>query len=306
MTIDLSICLCTFKRPVLLDQLLLALSQQDRAGLSVEIIIVDNDPLASAQPVFARWQDKLGIPATLLHETTPNISMARNRAFHAASGTYILWIDDDETPAAGWINNMFTTLRDFEADAVFGPVLPRYTQDTPDWIREGGYFERRRFPTGTRIGRQDARTGNVLMHRETVAAIPGPFDTSFGRTGAEDTVLFNQLLAQGARFIWCDEASVSEEVPQERATLSWLLKRSYRLGQTYILSEILVIHGLDRFLRASYLVLRATVQLGLSVCLALLFAPVSRTKSVRWLRVATSQCGKLSTLLGHRYHEYGN
>jgi len=304
--IDISICICTFRRPVLLDQLLQALTQQCCTDLRVEVIVVDNDPAGSAAAVLHDWQHRFPLPLRCHHEPRPNIAQARNIAVHSARGEWVLFIDDDEAPQAQWISQLVATQRRYNADAVFAPVLPRYLPDTPAWIRQGDFFQRRRFATGTVISCKDARTGNVLIRRSKLMAIAGPFDIAFGRTGAEDTMLFGDMSAQGASFIWCDEATVSEEVPAQRANLNWLLRRSYRLGQTYVLSEIVRLHGLAHARRATQLGLRALLQLLVAAALTLLSLPVSRIVSVRWLRTTLAQCGKLSALVGHRYHEYGN
>jgi succinoglycan biosynthesis protein ExoM len=304
--IDISICICTFRRPALLDQLLTALTEQACDGLRVEVVVVDNDPAGSAAAVLRDWQSRMPMPLHARHETTPNIAQARNAAVHTAQGEWVLFIDDDEAPDADWIRHLVHTQREYNADAVFAPVLPRYLADTPDWIRAGDFFNRRRFATGTAITTKDARTGNVLIRRSKLMAVPGPFDTAFGRTGAEDTMLFRDMLANGASFIWCDEATVSEEVPAQRANLNWLLRRSYRLGQTYVLSEIARLGGLQRFARAAQLGVRALIQLLIAAGVTLLALPFSRLAAIRWLRTTLAQCGKLSALAGHRYHEYGN
>ncbi|MBB3211091.1 succinoglycan biosynthesis protein ExoM [Herbaspirillum sp. Sphag1AN] len=303
---DISICICTFRRPLLLDQLLHALRLQARGELRIEVIVVDNDPQASALPVLTRWQSQLPVTLRHYHQAIPNIAETRNLAVQQAQGQWVLFIDDDEAPDADWILKIVAAQERYQADVVFAPVLPRYRADTPDWIRAGDFFNRPRYLTGTVIGISDARTGNVLIRRQSLLAIPGPFDAAFGRSGAEDTMLFRDMLANGARFVWCDEATVSEEVPAERAKLSWLLRRSYRLGQTYMRSELVRLATLPRLLRATQLGLRALLQLVVAALLSLLLLPVSRIKAIRWLRTTLAQCGKLSALLGHRYHEYGH
>lgn len=307
---DISICICTFRRPELLDQLLAALTEQSCDALRIEVVVVDNDPAHSAAPVLRDWQSRFPAPLHVRHESTPNIAQARNAAVHTAQGEWVLFIDDDEAPDPDWIRHLVATQREYHADAVFAPVLPRYRDDTPAWIREGDFFNRRRFATGTVITTKDTRTGNVLIRRSKLMAVSspngGPFDAAFGRTGAEDTMLFRDMLEHGAKFVWCDEATVSEEVPAQRANLNWLLRRSYRLGQTYVLSEIARLRGLPRLLRAGQLGARALLQLLLAAGISVASLPFSRSMSIRWLRITLAQCGKLSALAGHRYHEYGN
>jgi len=299
-----SVCICTFKRPALLGVLLAELERQIGAAAGVEFVVADNDPAHSAREVLAQWAQRL--PLRALHVPVPNIAAARNAVVGAARAPWLAFIDDDESPDAGWLYKLRAAQSAHAADVVFAPVLPRYVPGTPDWLRLGGFFDRPRFATGTAITTRDARTGNVLLRAGLVKALgPTPFDVAFGRTGAEDTVLFRALLARGARFIWCDEATVQEEVPLARANTGWLLRRSYRLGQTYMVSETHQLRGAAWLKRAGFLGLRAAGQLLVAGMLALVLVPFSRIRSFRWLRATLAQLGKLSALAGHRYHEYG-
>lgn len=307
MTEDLprvSVCICTFKRPALLAGLLAELERQIGSSAGVEFVVADNDPAHSARAVLAEWSARL--PLRALHVPVPNIAAARNAVVAAARAPWLAFIDDDESPDAGWLDRLVAAQARFDADVVFAPVLPRYVAGTPDWLRLGGYFDRPRFPTGTRIGTRDARTGNVLLRAAQVRAMGDtPFDVAFGRTGAEDTVLFRELLARGAVFVWCDEATVQEEVPLARANSAWLVRRSYRLGQTWAVSETFQLRGGAWLGRACGLGLRAAAQGVVATSLALLLSPFSRIRAFRWMRIAVAQLGKLSALAGHRYHEYG-
>ena len=299
-----SVCICTFKRPALLVLLLAELERQIGADAGVEFVVADNDPEHSAREVLAEWAQRL--PLRSVHVPVPNIASARNAVVAAARAPWLAFIDDDESPDPGWLDKLRAAQQKFDADVVFAPVLPRYVEGTADWLRLGGYFDRPRFATGTRIGTRDARTGNVLLRADQVKALGAtPFDVAFGRTGAEDTVLFRELLARGAVFVWCDEATVQEEVPLARANSGWLLRRSYRLGQTWAVSETYQLRGGAWLARACSLGARATLQLLVAVGLALVLWPFSRIRSFRWVRIGVAQLGKLSALAGHRYHEYG-
>lgn len=303
--VDISVCICTFKRPALLDALLRAVSRQARGGLALEVIVVDNDPLRSADPVLHAWQARGDIVLKALHVDTPNIALARNAAVHAAQGDGIVFVDDDEEPDPGWLTALIAAQQRYNADAVFGPVLPRYHPATPAWIRDGGYFDRPRYPSGTPVPVRDARTGNVLVRRGVLMALDGPFDPDYGRTGGSDTVLFGRLLSRGASLVWCDEATVQEVVPPERAKLDWILRRAFRGGQSFVRSDLKLRGGLARLGRAAYLAARALVQLAVALLCALALLPFTRTRAVRWLRTAAAQAGKLAALAGHRYQEYG-
>lgn len=303
--ITLSICICTYKRPHLLSDLCLQIDKQVINKDTTEIIVVDNDPAHSAKDILTSLQSSLNTPLIFTHEAVANIASARNKAISMARGEWVLCIDDDETPDNNWISGMLNAQQHYQADAVFAPVIPSYLPSTPQWIVDGHFFDRPRYPTGTEISVNDARTGNLLINKSLLADIDGPFDTKFGRTGAEDTMLFRILKQKGARFIWCDEASVHEIVPDQRANLNWLLKRSYRLGQTYILTEMAMLSGKKRWYRGCYLFCRSLAQFGIALTLTLCFS-FNRIIAIRWLRITASQCGKISALFGHQYFEYGN
>lgn len=304
-TPDISVCICTFRRPEQLQALLTRLGQQQPVpGLPhCEIVVVDNDPAHSARPVLQTLATQL--PLRYVHLPQANISAARNAAIRLAQGQWLAWIDDDELPEPNWLFELAQTQRTHAADVVFAPVLPVYPAQISPWLRTGGYYERPRFATGTVIGISDARSGNVWIRAQALADLPGPFDTAFGTTGGEDSLLFRQLQARGLKFIWCDSAPVHEALPPDRAQPRWLLQRSYRVGQIWMRCELHALQGASRIRRAWGLGLRAGVQLGVALVLAGLCWPLSRTRGFHWLRTAWAQVGKLSALFGQRQHAYG-
>ncbi|PXX47453.1 glycosyltransferase family 2 protein [Undibacterium pigrum] len=313
---ELSICICTYKRPELLRRLLQAILTQSLHGVpngpEIEVVVVDNDSLQSASTVLAEMAVSFDGRLKALNLANSNISLARNAAIAAASGQWIVMIDDDEVPIPDWLEQLLKVQKSEQADVVFAPVLPEYSATTPAWIREGGYFDRRRMPTGTKIDHKDARSGNVLIRRSVLLSISatqtggeGPFDPAFGTTGGEDTMLFRRLDKLGAVMVWCDEAPANEFIPADRATAKWLLQRSYRTGQLFIRTELAMQEGGKKIAAALMLGARACLQFFLALLFALLLLPLKYLRSFSWLRVAASQLGKLSYFWGSASHAYG-
>jgi len=301
---DISLCLCTFRRPALLDTLLADLARQDRLGLTCELIVVDNDPQQSAASVLDTWRATFPFELRPLHVPEPNIALARNAAVQAARGEFIVFIDDDEQPSDAWLAQLIQTQRSSQADVVIGPVEGRLPPDAPDWMARGGFFAAPSMPTGTRLRYTQAYSGNCLLRAAMLARLKGPFDPAFGVTGGSDTMLFRDAELAGATIIWSEEARVSEEVPPSRANLRWILRRGYRGGQSFIRSDLARRRGWDRAGRTLWLGLRATAQLLIAGALALACLPFSKARGIRWLRTACAQLGKLGALAGHRYLEY--
>lgn len=232
---EVSVCICTYKRPELLLQLLESLAKQTFPLANFEVIIVDNDKSASASQAIMQAAQRY--PALVVRyeiEPTQGIAYARNKTVALADGELLAFIDDDEWAVSHWLSDLVESMTKFEADAVLGPVIPQYPARTPGWVIRSRFFERPRFATGTFIGSETCRTGNALVKASWVKSRQSlPFDERLAQSGGEDSDLFKWLEEQGGKFIWCDTAVVHEEVPLSRQTLSFMLQRGLRVSTTY-------------------------------------------------------------------------
>ena len=223
----ISICVCTFRRPDALLRLLRSLGRLDPATPAHEIIVVDNDAAMTAAPAIRQARAE-GLEVRSAVEPWRGIARARNRSVEPAIGEYVAFIDDDEEAAPDWIVRLWDEVVRHCADGGIGPVVPSFDPPTPRWLAEGRFFERPRFPTGTILRPGYLRTGNALVRRRALMALPGPFDERYDLGGGEDTDLFARLIHAGARFIAVDDAVVYEHLPAARATVRWLLERRFR------------------------------------------------------------------------------
>jgi succinoglycan biosynthesis protein ExoM len=226
----ISVCVCTFRRPKLLGQLLESMRSQAVESCSVDVVVVDNDEERSAHETVLRFAAGTGIATTYYCEPQRSISLARNRAVREATGGLVAFIDDDERPSERWLTELYRTLNDFGADGVLGPVLPEFPAGAPLWLRKGRFLDRRRLRTGTRIAEGDCRTGNVLLRRSVFGEGECWFDPELGRTGGEDSDFFRRQVGSGRVFVWCDEAVVHETVTPDRWTCSFQLRKLWRAG----------------------------------------------------------------------------
>ena len=226
------VCVCTYKRPQLLERLLKQLQGQRTGGcFTYSVLIVDNDPEQSAKHMVVSWKIKSLVPIDYYVEPEKNIARARNKAVQNARGDFAAFIDDDEFPNEDWLLNLYKTCHEFHADGILGPVIPYFETEPPRWIIKGKLCERESFRTGTRIRNPKyTRTGNVLLHRDIFVDKESLFDPRFGKTGGEDVDFFKRMIQKGNVFVWCNEACVNEIVPPERFKRSYLLKRALLRG----------------------------------------------------------------------------
>lgn len=231
----ISVCICTYRRPELLNRLLTALSQQETKNLfSYSVVIADNDEQHSARQLVHDFAAGTGMDITYCVEPRRSISYARNKALEYAKGDAIAIIDDDEFPPRDWLYSLLKALRDYEAGGVFGPVRPHFDAEPPSWLIKGRFCDRPEHQTGYIMPWNECRTGNVLIGKNIIEGIEPVFSPAFG-AGASDIDLFRRLIDRGCKFIWCNEAPVYEVVSPNRWKRSFMIKRALLRGRIALL-----------------------------------------------------------------------
>ena len=225
----ISVCICTYRRPQLLQRLLREVLSQETNGLfTYSVVVVDNDSLRSAESVVSQFASESNIPLMYCVEPRQNISLARNAAISHATGDYVAFIDDDEFPIKSWLLFLFVACNEYRVDGVLGPVKRHFDERPPQWIVKGNFYERPVYRTGTALDEEEGRTGNVLVKSVIFQGQEQPFRPEF--RGGGDKEFFRRMIKSGYRFIWSAEAVAYEVVPPIRWRRTFLLKRALFRG----------------------------------------------------------------------------
>lgn len=299
-----SICIITCLRSEGLRRLLAGIASQRFTKIPVpdlEVIVVDNDVDQSARSVI-QTIDR-GFPYQLRYEVEEQrgIPFARNHSVACASGDtdFIAFIDDDEVPDVMWLEQLLLTQQIYQADAVVGPVLPKFSHRVHDWIQVGKFFERPRYPSGFEL--LAAATNNALVKAEVLRQLDFIFDERLALTGGSDWHLFRRLHGMGYKLIWANEALVYEWVPESRTNLRWILQRGYRCGNTEALCELNLNPSVSVFLTFVFKGVRRIVR-------GLLLVPLSYVQGkhifFKNLKYISHSFGMISGVLGTYYEEY--
>ncbi|ACG77564.1 glycosyl transferase, group 2 family protein [Phenylobacterium zucineum HLK1] len=291
-TVDVAVC--TYRRPAVAETLASIARQALAPDVRVRVIVADNDEQPEARARVLAAAKALALEVAYVHAPARNISLARNACLEAAEAPFLAFIDDDETASEGWLAALLAEAEAGGWDAVLGPVRAVYGPQAPPWMAAGDFHSTRPVQAGGRILKGYA--GNVLVRRETVERLGLRFDLALGRQGGEDDDFFYRLTDAGGTIGYAPDALAFEPVPEQRASLKWLLKRSFRTGQT---------HG-SRLRRRSPGAAGRLVQSGLAaakggVCLAgaaaSAFSPARRG---RWLVRGALHAGVVARLAGWR------
>jgi glycosyltransferase involved in cell wall biosynthesis len=225
----IAVCVCTYRRPILLKRLLEHLAGQETKGrFSYSIVVADNDTAQSALPVVNEFASGSGSPIRYCVEPRQNIALARNKALENAEGDFVAFIDDDEFPEKDWLWVLLSTCESYNVDGVLGPVKRHFDEPPPKWLEKSHFYDRRVNPTGTILQWPEGRTGNVLFRRNILDGAEPAFQQQF-RAG-EDKDFFRRKIEQGHSFIWSADAVVYETVPPARWKRRYMLRKALLRG----------------------------------------------------------------------------
>jgi HAD superfamily hydrolase (TIGR01662 family) len=187
-----SVVIPTVGRPSL-RQLLDDLAAQPAAAAPLEVIVVDDRPLAApgeAAPV-ALELPPLPCPARVVRTGGRGPAAARNAGWRSARGGWVAFVDDDVRLPGGWAETLVADLAAAPADvgAVQGRIsvpLPSHRRPT-DWERNTAGLESALWATA-----------DMAYRRDALARIHG-FDERFPLAYREDADLAVRVQAAGWR-----------------------------------------------------------------------------------------------------------
>ncbi len=228
---DITICVCTFRRPQIIDTLASLMAMNAPPDCRVSVLVVDNDHSPSAQKLVEGFAASSRFDIRYLHCPAGNISLARNGALDNCESRYLAFIDDDEIASEDWLRNLARVAQNDALDVVLGPVQAVYRPQAPEWMRVLSIHSTKQVWVDGHI--KSGYSSNVQVDLECPAVSGLRFDPELGQTGGEDTKYFTQVFRRGGKIGYAADALVQEDVPESRACFSWLLKRRFRMGQTH-------------------------------------------------------------------------
>jgi len=288
---DVVICIPTFKRPQSLKRLLDAIAVLETRA-DVAVLVADNDAEGQAGFTLANAMApgfRFPLRAVIVHSR--GIANVRNTLIEEAlkdAPRFLAMIDDDEWPEANWLDGFLRVAEETGAGVLQGSILFNHPAQA-DIVRASGAAEMLQ------------GAGNLLIAREVLEAMPQPwFDPAFALGGGEDRDFFERLARMGVAFAWADEARCLGEVPESRASLSWMLRRAYSIGNSDM--RVLLKHrpGLSTHFCES---LKIAGALLLSLPLAVILA-LNPNRRLAPLTKICRAAGKLTAMAGLRYNEY--
>ncbi len=301
--VRVAILIVTRQRPTMLEKLLKSLGGLSFSALTLNItvVVVDNDPKASACQICADARNFLPYELLYLIENRTGIPFARNRAVAAVvnQNDCVVFVDDDETVEPNWLEELILAKQMYRADIVAGPVMSVLPPRAPDWAHKGRLFDHLRYETGKEL--TWCGSGNVLISAHVFLRLNPWFDERLALTGGSDRQFFQRASQAGLRIVWTDKAIVREEVPSSRIRIGWVIKRMFRQGISNAFSDIDLSTGGFMRLRIG---MRGAAWIVLGIVLLPLGMVTGTHRLVQYARYVAYGFGQWSALRRRLYNEY--
>lgn len=229
------------------------------------IVAVDHNP-----GLCARLDRELTGIEIVDHRGVAGAGGTRNAGAELATAPLLAFLDDDVRARHGWLRELLAPLRDPGVVGAGGMTVPAWSGSRPAWFpEEFGWVVGASFAGLPRDAApvRNVWSENMIVRRDAFAAVGG-FRPGFGKLGLtslteDDTDLCIRIGAglPGARWMYVPTAVVDHEVPPERTTFAYFLRRSYLEGAGKVKMSALL--GADRDLRDERAYLARTLPRGI-------------------------------------------
>jgi GT2 family glycosyltransferase len=228
-----SVIIATHARPASLERLIASLAPGLASGTR-EIIIAENGTPTPTQLATE------GVALKHLHEPRPGKCRIQNRAIDQAVGEILVFLDDDVTVAAGYLDaveSFFDTHREFAG--MRGRILAAEDPDTkvgPMAV----YLDLPIADDGDSVIEVRGVLGANMAFRATALRKVGPFDERLGPGAGgheEETEMSARLRAAGFRIGYAPQALAYHEVDRSRADRERFIRIARERGRCRMLHE---------------------------------------------------------------------
>lgn len=198
------------------------------------IVVIDHN-----QKLMSKAASEIPEVKVVANRGSRGASGARNTGATLSNAEVIAFLDDDEVASPTWLENL---LRHFQNPAVVGAggrLMPRWNTHPPGWFPEEFHWavgcSYRGMPENVAAVR-NVWSGNMAIRRQVFESIGG-FRDEFGKVGDRNRPEDTDLCMRAAEFsgrgkwIYDPDAGAYHQVPAERGTLRFFLRRCFNEGQ---------------------------------------------------------------------------
>ncbi|HVU09511.1 MAG TPA: glycosyltransferase [Verrucomicrobiae bacterium] len=231
----ITVAICTRNRATLLAKTMRSVLSQ--LTDDVEVLIVDNDSTDNTPELIRQFAASCPQLKTC-KETRIGGTVARNTAISKANGRFVLFMDDDSVPDAGWLEayRRFFMSASSRIAVVAGAHFPEYEFPPPRWMKpKKNRLDFGPSPFCLAYGSSPAECNCAYLRSAVVEA--GLFDERLGHTEnrqgfGEGADLNLRLQNAGYEIWWLPGAVVRDFFPASRMNLKYILRSAFNYGRS--------------------------------------------------------------------------
>ena len=234
----LSIVICTYNRNDILKICLETIVKYFPTNFTAEMIVVNNNSTDSTAQTLTDFV-KTHSWCKIVNEPKQGLSQARNTGFQSASYSWILYLDDDAKIDQNLFNRVHENIKLQTYQCIGGMYLPWYINEKPKWFRDKWASNQLAYNKLHLLQMNEFASGGVfLIHKNLLEKHKG-FHTTYGMLGkqlgyGEETDLQRRIRNTGQKVAYDPEMIIYHLVSPQKMTVSWQLKSSFKMGQTFL------------------------------------------------------------------------
>ena len=240
-----AVVICTRNNSLSLARTLDSLALLDLADKGMwRVIVVDNGSTDNTPGVLAKYAGRF--PLTIVHESRPGLSVARNAGVAALDGDIVLCTDDDAIVPSGWLENYLGAFRKHpDVSFMGGDVVPVLKGKDDAWGRAA-------------VKAAPSAFARLMVGERDILILPGSpdsllpfgvnmafrvdalrqfrFDEALGRQpnglnlSGEETALMSQMLRAGHSGLLLADNPVEHHIHPDRQNLEYIKRYYYAQG----------------------------------------------------------------------------
>ena len=237
---ELSIIISTYNRAQSLLRTLNSVAEQSVESAKWECVVVNNASTDNTEEVCSQFiAEHPTLNIRLVTEPKQGLSHARNCGVRTSKGTYVVFIDDDETVSSDFVEAYIELFATHSAFAAAGAVVPCYEGGRPKWMSK---YPEQMIANPIDLGDSICTIpsditpagGNMAFNRE-VFTLYGDFDTALGRNGkkllgGEENDMFDRIRDLGERIFYTPHAIAYHHIADRKLTAEYFDKLAYGVG----------------------------------------------------------------------------
>jgi GT2 family glycosyltransferase len=196
------------------------------------VVVVDHNPA-----LLDRVRRELSGVTVLANRYAQGASGARNTGAWHTGTPLIAFLDSDIAAGPDWLARLVAPFADASVVGTGGAIAPAWARSRPRWMPDELLWAVGASYTGlpaTTAPVRNVWSASMAVRRDVFASVGG-FREGFGKVGSrnrpEDTELCLRMSVKGGRWMYVPDAVVEHDVPLERSTFRFLMRRSYAEGR---------------------------------------------------------------------------